>query len=55
VTQNVSHSNHLIGELKEQYQGRITELQQKITQQQQEILQLQEQIKLLSREKFYDC
>lgn len=55
MTQNVSHSNHLIGELKEQYQGRITELQQKITQQQQEILQLQEQIKLLSREKFYDC
>jgi len=55
VTQNVSHTNHMVGELKEQYQGRITELQQKITQQQQEILQLQEQIKLLSREKFYDC
>ena len=55
MTQNVSHGNKMIGELKEQYQGRITELQQKITQQQQEILQLQEQIKLLSREKFYDC
>ena len=55
MTHHVSHTNKMIGELKEQYQGRITELQNKITQQQQEILQLQEQIKLLSREKFYDC
>ena len=55
MTHHVAHTNKMIGELKDQYQGRITELQQKITQQQQEILQLQEQIKLLSREKFYDC
>jgi len=45
----------MIGELKEQYQGRITELQQKIIEQQHEILQLQEMIKLLTQEKFYDC
>ena len=55
MTQNVEHSNRMIDELKFQYQGRITELQQKITSQQQEILQLQEQIKLLSSEKYYDC
>jgi cell division protein FtsL len=45
----------MTNELKFQYQGRITELQQKITEQQQEILQLQEQIKLLSYVKDYDC
>jgi cell division protein FtsL len=45
----------MINQLKFQYQGRITELQQKITSQQQEILQLQEQIKLLSNYKVYDC
>ncbi len=55
MTQNVEHSNRMINELKFQYQGRITELQQKITEQQQEILQLQEQIKLLSYVKDYDC
>lgn len=55
MTQNVSHSNKMIGELKKQYQGRITELQQKITEQQQEIMQLQEMIKLLTQEKYYDC
>ena len=55
MTQNVGHTNRMIGELKTQYQGRITELQQKITEQQQEILQLQEQIKLLTQEKYYDC
>ena len=55
MTHHVSHTNKMIGELKEQYQGRITELQQKITEQQKEILQLQEQIKLLTQEKFYDC
>ena len=55
MTQNVQHSNHMIGELKTQYQGRITELQQKIIEQQQEILQLQEQIKLLTYVKEYDC
>ena len=55
MTQNVEHSNRMINQLKFQYQGRITELQQKITSQQQEILQLQEQIKLLSNYKVYDC
>jgi cell division protein FtsL len=45
----------MIGELKTQYQDRITQLQQKITEQQQEILNLQEQIKLLSYVKDYDC
>ena len=55
MTQNVEHSNRMINQLKFQYQGRITELQQKITEQQREILQLQEQIKLLSSEKYYDC
>ena len=55
MTHHVEHTNKMLSELKEQYQGRITDLQQKITEQQQEILQLQEQIKLLSREKYYDC
>jgi len=55
VTQNVENTNRMIGELKTQYQERITELQQKITDQQKEILQLQEQIKLLSYDKYYDC
>ncbi len=55
MTQNVENTNRMIGELKTQYQDRITELQQKITDQQKEILQLQEQIKLLSYEKYYDC
>jgi len=50
-----SEINRLAFDLKHQYQGRITELQQKITEQQKEILNLQEQIKLLSREKYYDC
>ena len=47
--------NKMVFDLKEQYQARITDLQNKITDQQKEILQLQEQIKLLSREKYYDC
>ncbi len=55
MTHHVGHTNKMLFELKEQYQGRITDLQQKITEQQQEILQLQEQIKLLSYEKYYDC
>ena len=55
MTQNVENTNRMIGELKTQYQERITELQQKITDQQKEILQLQEQIKLLSYDKYYDC
>jgi cell division protein FtsL len=55
VTVNVSHINPMLSELKDQYQDRISHLQQKITEQQQEILKLQEQIKLLSRDKYYDC
>ena len=55
MTHHVGHTNKMLFELKEQYQGRITELQQKITVQQKEILQLQEQIKLLTQEKYYDC
>jgi peptidoglycan hydrolase CwlO-like protein len=55
MTNHVSHTNTMVNELKEQYQGRISQLQQKITEQQKEILQLQEQIKLLSYVKEYDC
>lgn len=55
MTQNVFHTNHMIGELKQQYQDRISQLQEKITDQQKEILQLQEQIKYLSYTKEYDC
>jgi len=45
----------MVFDLKQQYQSRITQLQEKITDQQKEILQLQEQIKLLSYTKEYDC
>jgi len=55
MTNHVAHTNKMIFDLKEQYQGRITQLQEKITEQQKEILQLQEQIKLLTQEKYYDC
>ena len=55
MTQNIEHTNRMIGELKTQYQDRITQLQQKITEQQKEILQLQEQIKLITYDKYYDC
>ncbi len=55
MTQNLENSNRMIGELKTQYQDRITELQQKITEQQKEILELQEQIKLITHVKEYDC
>ena len=47
--------NRLEFNLKQQYQDRITYLQNKITEQQHEILQLQEQIKYMSRDRFYDC
>ena len=47
--------NRLEFNLKQQYQDRITYLQNKITEQQHEILQLQEQIKYLSNDRFYDC
>jgi len=55
VTQNVEHGNKMVGDLKQQYQDRITYLQNKITEQQHEILQLQEQIKYMSKDRFYDC
>ena len=55
MTQNVAHTNKMVFDLKQMYQGRISQLQDKITEQQKEILQLQEQINLLNREKFYDC
>ena len=47
--------NRLEFNLKQQYQDRITYLQNKITEQQHEILQLQEQIKYMSKDRFYDC
>lgn len=55
MTQNVSHTNKMVFDLKQQYQGRISQLQEKITEQQKEILQLQEMIKLLTLSKEYDC
>lgn len=55
MVQHVFHTNHMIGNLKQQYQDRICQLQEKITEQQKEILQLQEQIKYLSYTKDYDC
>ena len=55
MTHHVSHTNKMVFDLKQQYQGRISQLQEKITEQQKEILQLQEQIKLLSYDKEYDC
>ncbi len=55
MTHNVAHTNKMLFELKEQYQGRISQLQEQITDQQKEILQLQEQIKLLTDPKYYDC
>ena len=47
--------NRFAFDLKQQYQERITFLQQKITEQQNEILRLQEQIKYMSKDRFYDC
>jgi hypothetical protein len=47
--------NRFAFDLKQQYQERITFLQQKITEQQHEILKLQEQIKYMSKDRFYDC
>jgi len=41
--------------LKQQYQEKISYLQNKITEQQHEILQLQEQIKYMSKDRYYDC
>jgi peptidoglycan hydrolase CwlO-like protein len=55
MTNHVEHTNRMLGELKDQYQARIEQLQGKITEQQQEILELQELIKLLTQEKYYDC
>jgi uncharacterized coiled-coil protein SlyX len=47
--------NRLEFNLKQQYQERISYLQNKITEQQHEILQLQEQIKYMSKDRYYDC
>ena len=47
--------NRLEFNLKQQYQERISYLQEKITEQQHEILRLQEQIKYMSKDRFYDC
>jgi cell division protein FtsL len=55
MTHNVAHTNKMLFDLKQQYQDRITDLQQKITEQQREILCLQEQIKYMSKDRFYDC
>ena len=54
MTHHVAHTNKMVFDLKQQYQGRISQLQEKITEQQKEILQLQEMIKLLSYDKEYD-
>lgn len=55
MTQNVSHTNKMVFDLKQSYQERISQLQEKITEQQREILHLQDQIKFLAHDKFYDC
>jgi len=55
MTHHVAHTNKMVFDLKQQYQGRISQLQEKITEQQKEILQLQEMIKLLTQGKEYDC
>jgi hypothetical protein len=55
MTHHVAHTNKMIFDLKQQYQDRISQLQQKISDQQYEILRLQEQIKYMSKDKFYDC
>ena len=47
--------NRLAFVLKQQYEDRISYLQNKITEQQREIVQLQEQIKYMSKDRFYDC
>ena len=54
MTHHVSHTNKILFDLKQQYQGRISQLQDKITEQQKEILDLQDMIKLLSYDKEYD-
>jgi hypothetical protein len=54
MTHHVAHTNKMVFDLKQMYQGRISHLQNRITEQQKEILQLQEMIKLLSYDKEYD-
>jgi len=54
MIQTTSHTNKMVFDLKQMYQGRISHLQNRITEQQKEILQLQEMIKLLSYDKEYD-
>lgn len=55
MTHHVAHTNKMIFDLKQQYQNRITQLQQRIESQQHEILQLQEQIEYMSKDRYYDC
>ena len=56
MTHHVSHTNKMVGELKQQYQNRIDQLQDQIQQQQNEIEKLNMLITLMDKEinKEYD-
>ena len=57
MTHHVAHTNNMIGELKQQYQDRIDQLQNQIENQQIEIEKLNMMITLMDKElnKEYDC
>jgi hypothetical protein len=55
MTHNISPDNKIESDLKQQYQARISQLQDKIIQQQKEILELQRMINMLTISKEYDC
>lgn len=57
MTHHVAHTNNMIGELKQQYQDRIDQLQNQIEKQQIEIKKLNMMITLMDKElnKEYDC
>lgn len=57
MTHHVAHTNNMIGELKQQYQDRIDQLQSQIENQQIEIEKLNMMITLMDKElnKEYDC
>ena len=55
MTHNISRDNKIESDLKQQYQARISQLQDKIIQQQKEILELQRMINMLTISKEYDC
>lgn len=57
MTHHVAHTNNMIGELKQQYQDRIDQLQDQIQEQQNEIKKLNMMIDLMDKElnKEYDC